>query len=211
MNTTHIDRLQSDLNTLRGAIQVELPFNRLDAWVIFSLSLSYLPILYFAAIEGLPKEQIPQLAYTPFALAFIAVCIRSFKFRLPFEERSTLKHVSIKSGGIVLGFLGLFLLGGWGLHSWNEQSGLFLSETAGFSVVFIAIGLFGSLVGIFSRLTRTVLGLGLPFFLLGMMFPYLPRESKLAAAFCTCALSAFLVSVIMHIQLNQQAKTRGED
>ncbi|MEM6885673.1 MAG: hypothetical protein AAF571_11625 [Verrucomicrobiota bacterium] len=125
MNTTHIDRLQDDLNTLRGAIQVELPFNRKDAWVTFALAMSYLPILYFAAIEGLPKEQIPNAAYVPFVAAIVVICIRAFKFQLPHEDQSVLKQVSIKSGFIVLGVFGLFMLGGWGLHAWNEQSGLF--------------------------------------------------------------------------------------
>ena len=195
MNEANIEHVQTDLATLRGAMDLDLPFDEWDIWLTLGCSASLLPPIAFGLMEKL--EGMGRLSFLPFLILGAAAMIRAIYRSFSRRTNASMK----KSDRFSLLLVIVIVPSAIALKKWGFAAGV--PDMAVVTVVGVSVGLLCCMIPYWNRNLLFNLGIGLALIAMGLAAPFCPREYSIPVLTAFIVLGCLAASVIMRLQLNR--------
>ncbi len=201
MEGNELDQVREDIDTIKSAVGMELPFGWVDVWLccgcVFAGGFVFLMSVLqgeFGIFWGVP-------AIIPFVLATIVLRIKYRKSTGRSATRRREYSLSIIIPIVVVVLLILFL-------EWGLSQGMAIEHIAG--IMYFMIGLMTLVVAIINYARLSAIGISISFMAIGLTYPIYAEKWPLGvfvgmATFIGCSISA----LIMTLQLRRQARLNG--
>ena len=196
MNTEKIERVQTDLQTMRNAMNLDLPFDEKDIWLMIGMAISLLPPI--AVGISWPLGVVEWLSLLPIAVLGLLALFRSF--RRSFSRKT---NVGMKKDSRVELILGMIVLpSAFVLKKWAPAAGL--PVTAVVAVLLVSLGLLYCLLPYWNRTLLPGLGVGFAFLAIGFVAPLFPKDYLPLFAMSILIPGILTSAGIMRWQLNRK-------
>ncbi len=196
MKAEKIERVQTDLETLRIAMNLDLPFDEKDIWLNFGLAISLLPPIaqgFFGSLSG-----VGWLSFLPFAVIGLIALIRIIRRSFSQITNGGMKKDS--RFGLIL--MLIVLPSTLALKKWAPAADL--PAMAVPAVIFVSMGLLFCLLPYWNRTLLFYLGVGFAFLAMGLIAPLFSIEYFQPLAMCVLIPGILMSAGIMRWQLNQK-------
>jgi len=202
MNTEKIERVQTDLQTLRNAMNLDLPYDERDIWPNIGIAISLLPPIALGFSGRL--SGVGWLSFLPFAVVVLFIGFQVI--RRSFSRQTNVGKKEFRFE-LILGMI--FLASNLALKKWVSAAGL--PEMVTPAVLFLPLGLLFCMLPYWNRTHLSYLGWGFTFLALGLTAPFCPKEYWRPFAMCVAILGFLSTAGIMRWQLNRtdQSSYRG--
>ncbi len=197
MKEANIERVQTDLETLRGAMDLDLPFDEKDIWLTLGIAASLLlPIL--VNLEERP-EGAEWFSFLPMAtlgsISVYRMIHRAFAF-----ARATNAGMKKESRFSAI-FAIIIVPSAFALKKWGFVAGLPDMSVA--SVIGVSVGLLFCLLPLWNRNLVYYLGFGPAIIAIGLAAPFCPRDLWIPFVLAVVILGTLASAMIMRWQLDR--------